>query len=243
MSERLWIPLECNPEVMNRYLSSMGVTSTEYAFHDVFGFEKELLDMVPRPVLAVLLLFPISKATEELRLQQREQAEKDSSGNPVVRSHCWFMKQTVPNACGTIGMIHAVSNNADTLHIDAGSFFSSFLAGTAAIDPEQRAAALESSSEISKVHETSASEGQSVAPTALEDLMNVNNHFIAFVCRDEALWELDGRKHGPIYHGPTTRETLLEDAVRVIQDSFVALNPGSNQFSMLALARADADAE
>lgn len=29
----------------------------------------------------------------------------------------YFMKQTVGNACGTIGVLHAVANNMDTLSI------------------------------------------------------------------------------------------------------------------------------
>ena len=40
-------------------------------------------------------------------------------------------------------------------------------------------------------------------------------HFIAFVPCDGFLYELDGRKSGPVNHGPTSADTVLQDAVKV----------------------------
>jgi ubiquitin carboxyl-terminal hydrolase L3 len=34
------------------------------------------------------------------------------------------------------------------------------------------------------------------------------------------LYELDGRRQGPVNHGPSSDDTLLEDAVKVVQ-SFI----------------------
>jgi ubiquitin carboxyl-terminal hydrolase L3 len=34
-------------------------------FHDVFGLDEDLLAMVPQPVLAVLLLFPITEQVSD----------------------------------------------------------------------------------------------------------------------------------------------------------------------------------
>jgi hypothetical protein len=50
-----WIPLEGNDEVMNEYLSKMGLQDGQVVFTEIFGMD--LLDMVPRPVKAVLLCF------------------------------------------------------------------------------------------------------------------------------------------------------------------------------------------
>lgn len=47
-----------------QYVINMGMTGS-YQFHDVFGLDPELLAMIPQPVLAVLLLFPITDNVSE----------------------------------------------------------------------------------------------------------------------------------------------------------------------------------
>ena len=59
-----WMPLEGNPEVLNKYLKNLGVKNDDYEFVEIIGFDDELLAFVPQPVTAVLLLFPI---TEEVK--------------------------------------------------------------------------------------------------------------------------------------------------------------------------------
>jgi len=39
---------------------SLGVQEDEAEFHDVYGIDADALDMVPQPVLAVLLLYPLT---------------------------------------------------------------------------------------------------------------------------------------------------------------------------------------
>ena len=98
-----WLPLEANPEVMNAFARHLGL-SDDFAFHDIYGFDDELLDFVPQPCVAVLLLFPITPATEAIEGEPKP--ETSSSGEP------WFARQTVGNACGTMGVLHAALNGA-----------------------------------------------------------------------------------------------------------------------------------
>jgi ubiquitin carboxyl-terminal hydrolase L3 len=99
---------ENNPDVMNSLVHGLGL-STSLAFQDVFSIdEPSLLEFVPRPAHALLLIFPVSQVYEQSRLEEDEDKQVYTSfgpDEPVI----WY-KQTIGNACGLIGLLHAVSN-------------------------------------------------------------------------------------------------------------------------------------
>uniref|UniRef100_A0A671KLB7 Ubiquitin carboxyl-terminal hydrolase n=1 Tax=Sinocyclocheilus anshuiensis TaxID=1608454 RepID=A0A671KLB7_9TELE len=186
-----------------KFLRQLGLVPT-WQFGDVYGLEAEVLSLVPRPVCAVLLLFPITEKYETFR--QEEEAKIKAQGQ-AVSSDVYFMKQTIGNACGTIGLIHAVANNQRHLEFEPNSPLQAFLLQSAKMSPEEKAAFLEKDESIRVTHESSAQEGQTEAPSLDE---KVDLHFIAFVNYEGHLYELDGRKPFPIVHGETTEDTFLE---------------------------------
>ncbi|XP_043942748.1 ubiquitin carboxyl-terminal hydrolase isozyme L4-like [Protopterus annectens] len=68
LASHRWLPLEANPDVMNQFLKQLGVCPS-WQFGDVYGMDPELLDMVPKPVCAVLLLFPVTEKVERTDLK------------------------------------------------------------------------------------------------------------------------------------------------------------------------------
>ncbi|KAL2237896.1 ubiquitin carboxyl-terminal hydrolase 3 [Sesamum indicum] len=222
-SAKRWLPLEANPDVMNQFLWGLGVAPDEAECFDVYGLDEELLEMVPKPVLAVLFLYPITAKSEEERILQ-DNALKEPSGG------VYFMKQTVGNACGTIGLLHAVGNITSEIKLAEGSYLDNFFKSTAKMDPSERAAFLENDREMEVAHSVAATAGDTEASA------DVDTHFICFTCVNGQLYELDGRKAGPISHGASSPSTLLQDAAKVIQ-KFIAKNPDSINFNVIAISK------
>jgi len=221
-----WLPLESNPEVMNKFMAGMGVPSS-VAINDVIGLDAELLSMVPNPVHALLLLYPLTDVSEQFA--KKQEAEIDDKGQEMS-SKVYYMKQFVGNACGTVALMHAVANNADKIGLSDGAL-KTFLSRTADMNPEERGHELEKDESISAVHEECAGEGQTPAPDRDQKL---DTHFIAFVNVDGNIYELDGRKKYPINHGATTDATFLQDGVKVLR-GFMERDSAETRFAVVAL--------
>ncbi|KAJ8090532.1 ubiquitinyl hydrolase 1 [Marasmius tenuissimus] len=219
-----WIPLECNPEVLNSWANKGGLVSTDSQFNDVYGFDEELLAMVPRPVKAVLLLFPISE-TLEARRRAEDEKEDESQGGP--KNVIWI-KQTISNACGTIGLLHALINSQAAFKPD--SPLDQFAQACKDKSPTERAQYLETTPLFANIHAEAAGTGQSAVPTNLD----TDLHFTCFVAgQDGKIWELDGRRKGPVERG-VVQDDFLKEVANTIKETYVSQS-SSIQFGMVAL--------
>ncbi|XP_065178951.1 ubiquitin carboxyl-terminal hydrolase isozyme L3-like [Sycon ciliatum] len=184
--------------------------------------------MVPQPVCALIVLFPCSQKYHDYTVGEVERLEKEGQH---VDDSVFFMRQTIGNACGTIGLLHSISNSKDRVDLEEG-YLTNFISHTKDMTPAERGSYLEGDDTISAAHEESANEGQSEVPS---DRDSVNLHFVALVPHKDSLYELDGRKPFPVNHGPTTLDTFLQDGALVCQ-KFMARDPSELHFTILALA-------
>jgi len=133
--------LENNPEVMTTLAHRLGkITGTQHrskmpnqftnlhsglsksvAFHDVYSLtEPEMLNLIPRPVYALLVILPLTPAWESNRLSE-DRDKPDYIGKGPEEPVTWF-KQTIGHACGSIGLLHCALNGEAARFIEKGSF-------------------------------------------------------------------------------------------------------------------------
>ncbi|KAL8741977.1 MAG: hypothetical protein Q9190_005484 [Brigantiaea leucoxantha] len=243
---------------MTTLVQKLGL-SPSLAFHDVYSLDDpSLLAFVPRPVHALLLVFPVSNTYEASR-EAEDASLKEYSGAGPGEEVLWF-RQTIGNACGMIGLLHSACNggardligmNASILKYDKHRIFpnsfqgsstdlSNLISAALPLDPASRARLLETSSNIAQAHASAAAQGDTAPPSA-ED--NVDLHFVSFVkTAQNNLWELDGRRKGPLNRGTLDREddVLSEKALDLGVRSFLKREEkgqgGEMRFSLIALA-------
>ncbi|KAJ8028827.1 Ubiquitin carboxyl-terminal hydrolase isozyme L3 [Holothuria leucospilota] len=206
--------------------------SKDWKFTDIFGLDPQSLEMIAQPVVALIVLFPISEKVLKADSERLEKIEKDGQS---VSPKVYFMKQTISNACGTIGLLHAVMNVQDEVSLEPENPLKEFAEKTKAMNPDERASFLEKDKSLSVAHEESAQEGQTEAPSADD---KVDHHFIALIHKDGSIYEMDGRKPFPINHGTTTDSTFLSNAAQVCK-AFVERDPGELRFTIVALVPAN----
>lgn len=240
---------------MTTLLHTLGL-SPSLSFHDVFSIDDpDLLSFVPRPAYALLLVFPVSKSYETFRAQEdagrydrfAEDSDRPAAGTGAAQKEedddedvIWY-KQTIGNACGLIGLLHGVSNGHAKSQILPNSDLDTFVCKASTLPPRARAALIESSDALERAHATAAAGGDTAAPEADAD---VDLHYVCFVKSEGSgkLWELDGRRKGPICRGVLGEgeDVLSEKALQWGVRSFIKreenAGEGEVRFGLVVLA-------
>lgn len=108
MYTKHFIPLESDPDIFTALAQKLGLDQT-LSFQDVLSLDDpELMAFIPRPVHALVLVFPTSDAYESQKAEDEGQ-RREYTGNGPNEDVLWF-KQTINNACGLYGILHAVCN-------------------------------------------------------------------------------------------------------------------------------------
>ena len=197
VGKKAFVPLENNPEVMTSLVHHLGV-SPNLSFHDVYSLtDPDLLSFLPRPAHALLLVFPVTATYETFR-RNEDSSKPEYQGSGPNEEVFWF-KQTIRNACGLIGLLHAVTNGEARKTIKPDSDLQKLLEQATPLKPDERAELLYQSQALESAHQTAAQKGDSSAPEAEA---SIDLHFVAFVKGEKGeLWELDGRRKGPLMRG------------------------------------------
>jgi hypothetical protein len=218
---------------MSSLLHSIGLPE-HLGFSDIYSLtEPDLLSLVPRPSLALLLVFPVTASYESGRVAEDSQLPTYNSSGPQ-EPVTWF-KQTIRNACGLIGLLHAAANGEVRGHVAEGSELDNLLREAEPLGPEERAELLYRSQALESAHATAAQEGDTQAPDKDE---NVDLHFVCFVKgKDGHLWELDGRRKGPLDRGAlgADEDMLSETAIKNGVSKLIEREGGDLRFSLVSL--------
>lgn len=123
----------------------------------------------------------------------------------------------------------------ETLRCDTQGFLNQFIYATQNSNPAQRGAYLEhgdGASSLERIHAEAAHTGDTRSPSVDEE---INLHFVAFVEFCGNIWELDGRKAGPVNHGQVDKNHLLQNVAQVIKKEYIEKSD-SLDFNIMALA-------
>lgn len=236
---------ENNPTTMTTLLHTLGL-SPSLTLTDVYSLsDPDLLAFVPRPAHALLLVFPISASYETFRTAEDSPKKPYNSCTPAsgpAEEVLWY-KQTIGNACGLIALLHAVSNGKARGFVTAGSDLDVFVRAAEPLMPEERAELIEESEALERAHRVAAEGGDTAAPGEGEE---VDLHYVCFVRSEREngegkLWEMDGRRKGPIERGElgvgedVLSERALDLGVRAFLKREEEAGGGDLRFGVVAL--------
>jgi len=260
-----WRPLESNVEILSNYAKRLGMQiagdddGLGVSFFEVFSFEEEMLKVIPGNVIGVILCYPLTKENEEQNREKIDCSDEDQTRKKQQDVDLFYIKQTIPNACGCIALLHILFNLPDVLVDDDSSLASRFLQSCQDKTPEERGLFMESEncSELWSVHEqmccissssSSSSKnnrnekGSYIVEPEKNNEFEADGHFVVFLSSKSSsedgdlLIELDGRcRTGPKVHSKI-QNGLLQDSIKIIK-KLMQLNPNNLNFCVTCVCR------
>lgn len=223
--------------------------SPNLAFHDVYSLtEPSLLSLIPRPALALLVIIPLTPAWHASRIaEDSDKLDYEGKGEdePVV----WF-KQTIGDACGSIGLLHCLINGPARQFLAPNSTAAKIREQAIPLNMRDRAQMLYDNKDFEIAHQSVAAMGDTKPPVE-EDRHGVHmgQHFVAFVKEGGRLWELEGGRMGPLDRGELGEEedVLSPRALELGLGRVIEMERESGgsdlRFSCIALAETPAEGD
>lgn len=222
MAEANWLPLESDPEAFTEYLRDIGIKGVDCV--DIFGFDDDCLNFVPKPCYAVVVCMPAGQKLNECF--KKFAKDKQEGGDDV-----FFMKQKISNACGTFALFHSLANIRNRIDLGDGAF-KKWLDEALKLDIEHRSGLLAKCEKLAKAHEKCAKTG--VTSVQLGD--KVESHFFCYVSVDNKLYEIDSSLPSPLLCCSTTEETFLNDVGKICRGYLTEFS-SNDFFNAIALVQ------
>mmetsp|Transcript_3172 Transcript_3172/g.6927 ORF Transcript_3172/g.6927 Transcript_3172/m.6927 type:complete len:309 (+) Transcript_3172:76-1002(+) len=197
-----WLPLESNPDIFTSFARRIACLPPEWKFADVLMLDDETLASIPRPVAAVILLFPTTDRIYEARAREKQKLLHDMKIGCVspAAKKAFHLEQvsSFGNACGTIAAVHALTNaglidsQADMdntvsgVRIDDGPNISGPIAAfhnstKDLATPRERGTALVSSGVLHNISDEAASDSSAQTECPSRGDTRLGHHYCAFV--------------------------------------------------------------
>ena len=104
MYTKHFTPLESDPAIFTGLIHRLGIEE-KLEFVDIYSLDDETILYLPRPVLAIIVIFPDNDVAKPAITGFGKCEFTEEDRNRVV-----WVKQTINNACGCYAVLHAVCN-------------------------------------------------------------------------------------------------------------------------------------
>jgi ubiquitin carboxyl-terminal hydrolase L5 len=220
-----WCTIESDPAVFTEMIAGFGVK--DVIVEEVPFLDDDSLNALGAPLHGLILLFKWQK-------QKGQRNVKTDAGE------IYFARQTVSNACATQAIINILLNKKDSL--DLGEQLGQFYEFTVALDPQTRGEQIGEHQVLRTVHNSFA---KSTA-FSFEDKQEKSDddvfHFVGYIYKAGAIWELDGLQEGPIHCAAAADDNWKAKLIETVQARMTELSAldtkGDGQgisFSLMAL--------
>ncbi|KAG8346313.1 putative Ubiquitin carboxyl terminal hydrolase family 1 [Trypanosoma vivax] len=196
-----WCLIESDPAVFTELIQLFGVR--DVAVEEIVGLEPVLLRGHAN-VYGLILLFKWNKA----------QTASNTHGVVVLDAPIYFAQQTVNNACATLAIVNTLFNHSET--IDLGENLTNLLSFTQDMTPNLRGTLVGENETLRSAHNSFAPVELFSLDSEVPDAGDVY-HFVTFVYKNGAIWELDGLQDGPILAGDASDENYKDKLMDVVQ--------------------------
>lgn len=215
MSGDDWCTIESDPGVFTELLEELGCSQVQ--LEELWTLDDESLQALDESGGIYGLIFLFQWQHPSAVAKKKEALPEDQ-----VPEGLFFAHQVTTNACATQAILSVVLNAPD---VELGGTLSEFRDFTASFPPSLKGVSISSSEPIKKAHnafgrtDAFLNDGKYVSSSRKsEDVF----HFVAYIPKDNKVYELDGLQTGPIvvgdYDGAANPRSWLSVARTAIQE-------------------------